>query len=127
MKKANFDDKDFSSYRPISNLSYISKLLERAAFIQMRKHLEKNSLLSKYQSAKQEVFSTETALAKVTNDLLLSLDRTKSTFYIGLDLSAAFDTLDNELLLSILETSKVSKTRCLAFQIVISVVDLKKC
>ena len=50
-------------------------------------------------------FSTEKALAKVTNDLLLNLDRTKSTFYIGLDLSPAFDILDHELLLSILETS----------------------
>ena len=50
-------------------------------------------------------FATETALAKVTNDLLLNLDRTKCTFYIGLVLSAAFDTLDHELLLSVLETS----------------------
>ena len=40
----------------------------------------------------------------MTNDFLLNLDRTKSTFYIGFDLSAAFDTLDNELLLAILET-----------------------
>ena len=44
LKKANSDSKDFSNYRPISNLSYISKLLERAAFTQMREHLEKNSL-----------------------------------------------------------------------------------
>ena len=58
----------------------------------MREHLEKNSLLNKYRSAYRKFFSTETALAKATNDLLLTLDRTKSTFYIGLDLSAAFDT-----------------------------------
>ena len=63
----------------------------------------------------QEVFSTETALVKVTNDLLLNLDRTKSTFYIGLDLSAAFDTLDHELLLSILETSLGFKDKVLSF------------
>ena len=48
-------------------------------------------------------FSTETGLVNVTNDLLLSLDKTKSTFYFVVDLSAAFDTLAHELILSILE------------------------
>ena len=115
LKKANSDNEDFSNYQPISNLSYISKLLERAAFIQMREHLEKNSLLSKYQIAYRKFFSPKTALAKVTNDLPLNLDRTKSTFYIGLDLSAAFDTLDQELLLSILETSLGFKDKVLSF------------
>ena len=62
----------------------------------MREHLEKNSLLSKNQSAYRKFFSTETALAKFTNDLLLNLDRTKRTFYIPLDLSVAFDTLDHD-------------------------------
>ena len=57
-------------------------------------------------------FSTETALVKVTNELLLNLNRTKSTFYIGFDLSAAFDTLD---LLSVLETSLGFKDKVLSF------------
>ena len=56
LKKANSDIEDFSNYRPIWNLSYISKLLEREAFIQIREHLEKNSLLSKYQSAYRKFF-----------------------------------------------------------------------
>ena len=115
LKKANSNNEDFSNYRPISNLSYISKLLERAAFMQMREHLEKNSLLSKCQSANRKVFSTETALIKVTNDLLLNLDSTKNTFYIRLDLSAAIDTLDHELLLSILETSLEIRDQVLSF------------
>ena len=59
-------------------------------------------------------FSTETALDKVTNDLLLNLDRTKSTFYIGRDLSAAFESLDHELLLSILERSLRFKNKVLS-------------
>ena len=67
--------------------------------MQIREHLENNGLFSKYQSAYMKIFPTETALAKVSNDLLFNLDRTKSTFYIGLDLSAASDTLDHELLL----------------------------
>ena len=56
LKKANSDKEDLSNYRPISNLSYISKLLERAAFMQMREHLEKNSVLSKCQSAYRKFF-----------------------------------------------------------------------
>ena len=56
LKKANSDNEDFSNYRPISNLSYNSKLLERAAFMQIREHLENNSLFSKYQSAYRKFF-----------------------------------------------------------------------
>ena len=60
-------------------------------------------------------FSTEIALVKVTKDLVLNLDKTKSTFHIGLDLSAAFDTLDHELFFSILETSLGFKDKVLSF------------
>ena len=62
--------------------------------MQIRENLENNSLFSKYQSPYRKFFPTETALVKVTNDLLLNLDRRKSLFYIALDLSAAFDTLN---------------------------------
>ena len=47
--------------------------------------------------------------------MICSSDKTKSTFYIGLDLSAAFDTLDHELLLSILETSLCFIDKVLSF------------
>ena len=50
--------------------------------MQMREHLEKNSFFSKYQSAYRKFFPTETALVKVTNNLLLNLDRAKSTLYL---------------------------------------------
>ena len=56
LKKANSDNEDFSNYQPISNLSYISKLFERAASMQIREHLENNSLFSKYQSAHTKFF-----------------------------------------------------------------------
>ena len=98
----------FLNYRPISNLSYISKLLERTAFMQICEHLEKYSLFSKNENAYGKFFSTETVLVKVTNDLLLNLDRTLSTFYIGLDLSAAFDTLGMNYFFQLLEQVWVS-------------------
>ena len=56
LKYAYFVNRDISSYWPISNLSYISKLLERAAFMQMRENMEKNSLSSKYQNAYPKFF-----------------------------------------------------------------------
>ena len=56
LKKAKSNNEDFSNYRPISKLSCISKLLERAAFMQMSEHLEKNKLFSKYQSAYRKFF-----------------------------------------------------------------------
>ena len=83
--------------------------------MQVRELFERNSLFSKYQSAYKKFFSTETALIKVTNDFLPNLDRTKSTYYIGLDLSAAFDTLDQELLLQFLKQVWVCKIKFLAF------------
>ena len=56
--------------------------------MRIREHLEKYSPFSKYQSMYGNFFSAETALVKVTNDLLLNLDKRKGTFYIGLGLSA---------------------------------------
>ena len=101
----NLDPEDFANYRPISNLSYKSKLLERSSLVQLTDHLESNALFCDFHSAFRKFYSTENALLKVTNDMLLSLELKKSTFYTGLNLSAAFDTLDHEILLSILEVS----------------------
>ena len=61
------------------------------------------------------IFSKKTALVKAMNDLVLNVDKRKSSFCIGLDLSAAFDTLDHQLLLSILETKLRFEDRVLSF------------
>ena len=60
-------------------------------------------------------FSTETALLKVTNDILLNLELKKSTLYIGLELSAAFDTIVHDILLSVLENRLGLGHRVLSF------------
>ena len=99
LKKSNLDPDILKNYRPVSNLPFLSKLLEKVVLEQLLKHLEANNLLEPFQSAYRQGHSTETALLRVVNDLLLAADSGKVSFLSLLDLSAAFDTLDHSVLL----------------------------
>ena len=105
LKKSNLDPNQLKNYRPISNLSYLSKLLERLVLQQLFSHLTSHSLLSDHQSAYRPGHSTETVLLRIANDLLNSLDQDKISVLLLLDLSAAFDTIDHDILLSRLSTT----------------------
>src|SRR6056300_1410090 len=83
------------------NLSFISKLIERVVAKRFSDHLASNGLNEIYQSAYKELHSTETALLKVQNDLLLSIDTMGGAVLVLLDLSAAFDTIDHSKLFMI--------------------------
>ena len=96
-------DAVFKSFCPVSNLSYISKLVERFAADQLVDHVSQNGLSEKFQSAYRASHSTETALTWVRNDILLNMDSQRSTCLVLLDLSAAFDMLDHVTLLNQLE------------------------
>ena len=96
---------DPMSYRPIANLSVLSKLLERLVARQLVDYLNSTGLLPELQSAYRAHHSTETAVMKVLGDILLALDSGDLTLLTLLDLSAAFDTVDHEILLRRLETS----------------------
>jgi hypothetical protein len=98
--KKGMDVNELKSYRPISHLTFLSKILESAALVQLRTHLEKTSAFSNFQSAYRSNHSTETALCRVYNDMVLNMDSGKCTLVLLLDLSAAFDTVDHELLIS---------------------------
>jgi hypothetical protein len=103
LKKPSLDVNDFKSYRPVSNLSFLSKILEKLALQQLSEYLTMNDLFNNLQSAYREGHSTETALLKVVNDLFLSLDDQNVSLLTMLDLSAAFDTIDHGILLSRLQ------------------------
>jgi len=57
-----------ANYRPVSNLSFISKVVERAVAVQLNEYLVANDLLPRYQSAYRKNHSTETALLRVWSD-----------------------------------------------------------
>jgi len=93
--------------RPISNLTFLTKLIERVASAQLTGYLERNELLPQHQSAYRRGHSTETALLKVYSDLTDVIDR--GVVLLGLlDMSSAFDTVDYDILLE-----RLSSTHCI--------------
>jgi hypothetical protein len=105
LKNPSLPHDDLSSYRPISNLNFISKILERIIYTRLNNHLQSFSALSPCQSAYRKFHSTETALLRISNDLLTACNEQKVSALILLDLSAAFDTIDHQILLSRLSTT----------------------
>ena len=100
LKKPSLPQNDLSSYRPISNLNFISKTLERIIHTRLTTHLATFPSLCPFQSAYRKFHSTETALLCIYNDLLLAINKQRVSALILLDLSAAFDTIDHSILLT---------------------------
>ena len=92
------------NYRPISNFPFVSKICEKTVAVQFSNHLRENCLIEPFQSGYRANHSTETALLRVFNDILRSIDQRKVTILVLLDLSAAFDTVDHNILLQRLHT-----------------------
>ncbi len=99
LKKTGVDPNDLNNYRPISNLPFISKILERTVAAQLESHLQSSDIYEHFQSGFRPKHRTETALVKVINDLLLAADSCFLSILIILDISAAFDTISHSVLL----------------------------
>jgi len=99
LKKSNLDKESLSNYRPVSNLSFISKLTEKLVKTQLTEHLNNHSLFNSHQSAYTKSHSTETVLLSLHDHLVQSMGHQKVTGLCLLDLSAAFDTIDHQILL----------------------------
>ena len=98
LKKINLDLIE-KNYRPVSNVQFIGKLIERAVNNQLMNTSQINNLMEPMQSAYRTGHSTETALIKVKADLLNAIDNKEVVCLVLLDLSVAFDTVDHQILL----------------------------
>jgi hypothetical protein len=102
LKSSKSDSNMLSSYRPVSNLSFLSKLIETAVCNQLTDHINTHKLWHPNQSAYRKHHSVESALLSVSSSILQSLDRRRNVMFLMLDLSAAFDTVDHSILLDTL-------------------------
>ena len=99
LKKPSLEKENSANYRPISNLSFLSKLVERIVKHRLDRHLASNSLYNPFQSAYTRYHSTETALLAVHDSLIQAIAHQQVTCLCLLDLSAAFDTIDHNILI----------------------------
>jgi len=105
LKKRGLDATDCKNFRPVSNLSFLSKLLEKIVANQVNDFLQRCKAYPLLQSAYRKFHSTETALLKVFSDLCKAVDEGNICLLGLLDLSAAFDTVDHHILLTRLNSS----------------------
>lgn len=99
LKKSTSDREILSKDRPISNLPFISKCYEKVVALQLNQYLHDNCLHKVFQSAYKPCHSTESALIRVRNDILTKIDN-NCVMLLFLDLSALFDTVNHQVLLS---------------------------
>ena len=98
LRNIKLESDSFSSYRPVAKISFLSKVTEKFASIQVHNYLRQHGLFPSLRSAYRQHHFTETALLKVTDDILKTLDSHNEVVLVMLDLSAVFDTLDHTLL-----------------------------
>ena len=102
IKKQCLDPEILSNYRPVANLSFISKIIVKAIATQIHDHLINNDIVDNFQSAYKAGHSCETALLRVYNDIVTTIGRGNGAMLVLLDLSAAFDTIDHDNLFVLL-------------------------
>ena len=95
-------DTEYKNYCSIINLSFMSKLIEKAAQTQLMTHFTEHNLLPKHQNAYRKNFSTETAILNIFDNIWTSMENNKLTSIICLDISAAFNTVNHSILLEVM-------------------------
>ena len=98
LKKSTLDHNVLANYSPVSNLPFIAKVTEKIVASRLTTHLQGNELFECLQSAYKKHHSVETALVKITDDILTSIDSKKAVILVLLDQTAAFDTIDHTIL-----------------------------
>ena len=101
------------NYRPVSNLCFISKLIEKCMLDQHMDHCLQHNLLSDIQSAYWKNYSTETSLLSITNAILWGMENQEITTILILDLLVVFATVDHDYLLTIIKQTFDFKEKAL--------------
>ena len=104
LKKINLDHIK-KNYKPVLNVAFLGKLIEKFASKQIINHITRNNLMKEMQSAYMKNDSTKKAVLKVKSGILKSMDSQEVTCLILLDLSAVFDTVYHNLLIQHLNTN----------------------
>jgi len=105
IKAEGLDVNEPANFRPIANVSFLSKIIEKIVAAQLTHYLDKNGLLPTYQSGFLKGHSTETLLVRLLSDIYGAIDKSQVTLLALFDVSAAFDTVDHEILLQRLSVS----------------------
>ena len=103
LKSLTLDHEEFKNYRPVSLLSFVSKLTERVVHARITAHLVENNLQNASQYGYKKHHSCENLLLKLLDDILVGVDSKSGVVVLFVDLSAAFDTVDHAVLLQILQ------------------------
>ena len=103
IKKPGLDREMLRNYRPVSNLSFLSKVIGKVISIRILGHILDSNIVDSFQSAYRAGHSCETALLRVYNDIVTIVGKGNGSFLVLLDLSAAFDTIHHDNLFYILE------------------------
>ncbi len=108
LKKPTLNTSLIENYRPVSLLPFIAKTLKRVVFNQVSLFISQNNKLDTKQSGFRSGHSTETVLLSVNEALQIAKADSKSSVLILLDLSAAFDTVNHQILLSTLSSLDIT-------------------
>ena len=104
LKSLQLSNELFKNFRPVSLLSFISKLTERVVHTRVNSYLSEHDLHVPSQFGYKRHHSCETFLLKLIDDILVTVDRKLGVVVLIIDLSAAFDTVDHSVLLGILQS-----------------------
>ena len=102
LKEYNLDFNLFNNFRPVSNLEFLGKIIERVVLSRLQEHMTNINYCNNTQFGYKKSHSTELLLLKFMNDLLVGIDSKNGVVVLLIDLSAAFDTVNHKKLLNIL-------------------------
>lgn len=103
LKNPTLDPESFKNYRPVSSFPFLAKIEEKVLHEQLNCYMEENMLYPSTQSSYREYHSCETALVRMSDDIQKFLHNKINVYLLLLDSSAAFDTVDQCILLNKLE------------------------